>query len=147
MRTKRVNRYYCDFCKKANCSKSAMAKHELHCTMNPERECRMCKALNQPQPEMVELLALLPDPKGFEKEDDLLGALCVSYPGLSGAVEEAMKILRERVGDCPVCIMAALRQRGIHLSMVESFDFKKEVENTFRELNAEHYCEEHDTIW
>lgn len=35
--------YYCDFCKKSNRSASAMSKHEKHCTLNPKRECRLCR--------------------------------------------------------------------------------------------------------
>ena len=35
--------YYCDFCKKKGMSASAMSKHEKHCTLNPTRECGLCK--------------------------------------------------------------------------------------------------------
>ena len=34
--------YYCDFCKKKGMSASAMSVHEKHCTLNPNRQCRLC---------------------------------------------------------------------------------------------------------
>lgn len=42
MRRKPSYRYYCDYCKKSGGSGSAMAIHEKHCTMNPNRVCRFC---------------------------------------------------------------------------------------------------------
>lgn len=44
MKVKRVNRYYCDFCRKGLCSKYWMERHESSCTANPKRQCRMCEA-------------------------------------------------------------------------------------------------------
>ena len=38
--TKQV--YYCDFCGKRGLSKGHMKTHELHCTLNPNRKCRLC---------------------------------------------------------------------------------------------------------
>lgn len=66
MRVKKVNRYYCDFCKKSNCSKHAMELHEKHCTMNPDRQCRLCNDVTAP----AELMELLPDPKECTWEDE-----------------------------------------------------------------------------
>lgn len=43
MKIKTRTVYYCDFCKKKSFRKSSMEKHEKHCTMNPKRECRLCK--------------------------------------------------------------------------------------------------------
>jgi len=34
--------YYCDFCKKKGMSKHHMSKHEMSCTMNPNRKCGLC---------------------------------------------------------------------------------------------------------
>ena len=36
MKTKRVLRYYCDFCGRGGCGKYAMEVHEKYCTMNPK---------------------------------------------------------------------------------------------------------------
>ena len=43
MRTVLKKVYYCDFCKKKGLSASSISKHEKHCTLNPKRECRLCK--------------------------------------------------------------------------------------------------------
>ncbi len=37
MKTKKVSRYYCDFCNKGKLSKPWMVKHERHCYKNPDR--------------------------------------------------------------------------------------------------------------
>ncbi len=42
MRVKKINRYYCDHCKKATCQKAAMTRHENGCLRNPNRVCGFC---------------------------------------------------------------------------------------------------------
>ena len=42
MRVVLRNRYYCDHCKKGAGTRQSMARHEAGCTLNPQRECRMC---------------------------------------------------------------------------------------------------------
>jgi len=34
--------YYCDFCKRHTLTINSMVKHEKHCTLNPNRICRVC---------------------------------------------------------------------------------------------------------
>ena len=63
MKIIKVNRYYCDFCKKANCSAPAMSLHERHCTLNPNRTCCMCK---EPR-NIPELVKLIPSAEPFHK--------------------------------------------------------------------------------
>jgi len=90
MRVKKVNRYYCDHCKKAGCQKAAMVRHEESCTRNPNRECRFC-ALHetwvgeyQHQRTLPELIAIL-QAGGLDK-------------------------LRDASGQCPGCTFAAIIQ-------------------------------------
>jgi hypothetical protein len=83
MRTKRVNRYYCDFCKKSGCSGGHIRKHERGCTRNPDRVCGMCAKAKLEQK---------PTPA-------LLDALC------TGAGVEAVLELSQ---GCPACVMAAI---------------------------------------
>ncbi len=117
MKTQRRWRYYCDFCKKSGGSKSAMLLHEKHCTMNPNRECRMCGKLGQPQPKMTELIALLSG---------------------KDTVAESLPKLRDAAGECPICILAALRQAKVLDQFVEGrFDYKKECARIFAEMNAD----------
>ena len=42
MRTKRVLRYFCDFCKRGSLSKTSMTRHESICWNNPHRDCLEC---------------------------------------------------------------------------------------------------------
>lgn len=152
MRTKKVNRYWCDHCNKAGLSAGSMAKHEAHCTLNPARNCRVCTLVNggyQVGAErMAELVAILPDPAAFLDQtiyhcrckdcrsfsDDSWdpSAECTNeHRKLTVALESAMAKLREETDNCPACIMAALRQRKIPVPMVESFNFTAEMKTVF----------------
>ena len=102
-----------------------MKKHELHCTMNPNRLCRMCKLKGGTQISISRLVALLPKYNGLSKN-------------YCKALEEAMIKLRRETQNCPACILAALRQAGIPMIMVE-FDYKQEVENLFQKLDQVTY--------
>jgi hypothetical protein len=42
MTTKRVNRYYCDHCRKGGCNAGAIRRHESVCFFNPHRGCLVC---------------------------------------------------------------------------------------------------------
>ena len=162
MRTKQVNRYYCDFCKKSGCSKFHLQKHESSCTANPNRVCRMCKFVADDggeceQKPMAELLALLPKGpcqkcggKHFELHvNSPFGAdeisSCLSCNELTGRAVLAMPSLRKAAVDCPMCILAAIRQAGLASYIDnETFDFKKERERLFSDINdaratADHY--------
>jgi hypothetical protein len=134
MKIKQVNRYYCDFCKKSGCSKPAMEKHEKHCTMNPNRICRMCLILEVEQQPISDLVMLLPAPKDFKGEDE---APWTDTNPLVKAVNASMKSLRDATSDCPACILSALRQRGISVPMASSFKFKEECDEIWAEQNLE----------
>lgn len=102
-----------------------MAKHEKHCTMNPSRECRMCRQIDeQEQRQMYELIAVLPNPTIYRVEDGL-GLIC--YEGLEEAANSALPKLRKLAADCPMCVFAAIRQKGIPVPCVTDFNFKGEV--------------------
>jgi hypothetical protein len=137
MRVKKVNRYYCDFCKKSGCAAGHMRSHERHCTLNPNRVCRMCGRLDQEQPKLSDVIALLPNPNSEEycnRETEWDGE-----KGFAEAVEKAMPGVREATGNCPMCIMAALRQRGIPVPVAESFHYAEELKAIWDIINAERY--------
>jgi hypothetical protein len=122
MRIKKVNRYWCDFCNKAGLSAHAMRKHEQHCTLNPLRKCRVCQFINGGNGCCIEeLKSLLQD--------------ATAYSRLLEATEATMPSLREATDNCPACIMAALRQAKIPVPMVDSFDFKAEMQKIFNDSN------------
>jgi len=123
MRTKRLNRYYCDFCRKAGMSKFWIAKHEKGCTANPARVCGLCAHTEQEQKPIAELMACL-----------------------SGSKEDCgMADLRAMCRNCPACILAAIRQSGLQKVEIDedgvnsglefNFDFKKEIGDFWTRVN------------
>lgn len=133
MRRKKVWRYYCEFCKKANCSGASISRHEKHCTKNPDRACGMCGIADLTQPNLNAVLQILPEPKDYEESDTVLGGW--SYVGLDKAVEDVMQKVRDAVENCPACIMAALRQKGIPVPVVTSFNFTAECKSWWADFN------------
>lgn len=59
MTRRQVWQYWCDHCGKHNLSAASIAKHEKHCTKNPARVCRMCKASGGEQLSIEELSACI----------------------------------------------------------------------------------------
>jgi hypothetical protein len=117
MKQRPVTQYKCDFCGKAKYARGAMAKHELHCTMNPDRKCRLCEKGEDAQAPMDTLLALLPNVPADELE--------VNQEHIE-ATERGLVALRKATGNCPLCILSALRQKGVAMLVREQFDYKKE---------------------
>ena len=135
MRTKKVNRYYCDFCKKAGCSAGHMRKHEAGCTNNPNRVCGMCRAGELSQEPMADLLACLPECP--DPSNELYGPETPEgerYRNQIALLEDGMKKLRKLCQDCPACIAAALRQKGIPW-FVPGFEFKAECKEFWINVN------------
>lgn len=121
MKIKRVNRYYCDFCRKAGQAKYWIAKHERGCTANPNRVCCLCEHAEKQQKPIAELVA------------------CVS----AEKAELGIPDVRALSDNCPACILAAIRQSGILLTegpdgypISVPFDFKAEMEQFWVAQNA-----------
>jgi len=82
------------------------------------------------QAPIADLLALLPDPEEFPiyiqtGTDDYLQA----------AANQVLPKLRKLSGNCPACIMAALRQKGIPVPMVTGFNFSEEMKDIWNDIN------------
>lgn len=123
MKVKRVNRYYCEFCKKSGCSGGHIAKHERHCTRNPNRICRMCKMVGQEQqPKIMDLKLLLPTPVKFPDRD---------YEYF--LVTELTREFLEATGGCPACTLAAILQSGYPMGAYD-YDFKTEAKKVWDEI-------------
>ena len=117
-------RYYCDFCKKSG--GNSLATHEVSCTLNPNRVCRMHKYVDGCQRPIAELIALLPR---IEEVGD----------GWYEIPKENMERLRDGADGCPVCMMAALRQSGLPAGCATSFDFKAEMASFWTDINPSRY--------
>lgn len=128
MRTKQVQMHYCEYCGKRGMRAYYIREHEKHCTLNPNRECRVCGLIEEQQPRMADLLALLPRFPHGDNE--------IYTDQAAAAVEALMPALRNAANNCPACIMAALRQAGIPVPIVESFDFSKEMASIWKDFNT-----------
>ena len=145
MKKKKVWSYYCDYCKKANCSAPAIAKHEKHCTMNPNRVCRLCAMIDNNNLQMNELLSYLPNPEDF-KTDDQLGGL--HYTGIDQKINEGVKELEQKTDDCPMCIFSALRQSGCLSVMTFVWDYQLKLNTWWSDFNlAQAEADERSTYY
>jgi hypothetical protein len=132
MTSRKVTQYKCDFCGKRKYSSPAMKKHEKHCTLNPNRSCRMCDIVHVKH-NMGELLAILPPP--IRKENDEWGDNVTLLNRTE--IETALVELRELADECPACILAALRQKGIHPMSESGYDYAKERKEFWEYQNRE----------
>lgn len=93
-------RYYCDFCKKVGGSAGHMKTHELHCTGNPDRICRMCKLANLEQKPIGSIKKIVQE--HIAKENNLdMWTDCEKREALE---KEILERLNKETGGCPeVC--------------------------------------------
>ena len=137
MREKRVLRFWCDYCKKAGLQIAAMRKHELHCTLNPNRECGMCGIYDKetkPMPELLEILKDVADSwKDYGYGEDFPYE---SFSADSAQMKSAMESLEVATEGCPACKLAAIRQSKIPVPCTD-FDFKKECDAWWSEINQD----------
>ncbi len=130
MKLKTVTRYSCDFCDKRGYSAGHMKRHELHCTKNPDRSCRVCTImLGQRPADLKELIAILPDPSPYYREAPTEHGYWDST--LTAEVNAVWKVFKSEANDCPACMMAALRQRGIPVPMADKLNFKESMKEIF----------------
>jgi len=121
MKTKKVNRYYCDYCQKSGGAAGHIRRHESACTMNPNRVCRTCLLMEATQAKMEDLIAILPNAELHKTDSDDYS------PTLTVAANEVLPKLRKAANNCPACILAAIRQAHIPVPMVTDFDFAAEL--------------------
>lgn len=93
MRQKKMWRYFCDHCNKSMGSSFHMRSHEKHCTMNPERQCRMCQRMEEVSKDIETLIAIVDKP----------------IAGFHESTERGKELLDATKG-CPACALAAIRQ-------------------------------------
>ena len=143
MKQKQVWRYWCEFCNKAGLQKAHMAQHEAHCTLNPHRECRVCKMV-QDLPEggtierrdPVALAAMLPDPASYTECDENVQTFTWVSERIREPLAVAMAQVRKACDGCPACILAALRLRGIPVPMADHiFNFTAEMKSILNDIN------------
>lgn len=135
MRTKRVNRYYCDFCKKSGCSAPHMKRHEERCTMNPNRTCGVCAMMNEGRNDEEEYAAPLAELVAmWSPLGDLDVDVLLDNKRLNEACDAVLCKVREAAGNCPACILASIRQAG-DAGMAFTFDFRAEMDAVWAGVN------------
>jgi len=142
MKIKQVTRYTCDFCKKNMYSKRGMARHELRCTLNPNRKCSVC-ALQEGWAEdhqgLAEIMALIPPHDlmdfGFDWPNYYENTLLPKMPEIRAAA-----------ANCPACLMAAFRLSKIPVPLVECFNFTEEMQVILHRVRDERH-EEYSLIF
>ncbi len=115
MKTKRVNRYYCDFCNKSGCNAGHIKEHEKKCCHNPGRICEMCGSQGRDYRNLIAVIG-----------------------------KHGLGTVRDLVDNCPWCILAVIIQSRPSPTSRDfdgdgwwdEFDFKKEKEEWFNERAA-----------
>jgi len=101
--TKQV--YYCDFCNKRGLSKGHMLNHELHCTLNPDRECRMCGN----NPDLKPLIEKYKNTYSIKKSSDNLDTpytlINFEWKGKPATSE----MILDDVDQCAMCALTIVR--------------------------------------
>jgi hypothetical protein len=120
MRIERKLRYFCDYCGKSYGNKYWAEKHEKGCTCNPERKCGLCYTAGMKQRPMCELVIIA------EQSPTALKEHVLDYERNIDLQE-----LRDFSGNCPACILAALRMSG----MDNNFHFKDELAEFWSDVN------------
>lgn len=127
MRREKRWRYYCDHCGKSGGSGGHMKNHESGCTRNPLRLCGMCRRRQQVQ-----------------------GDIDVLKSGYRRPGDEDVQALRDHVGGCPACMLAAVVQSGVQSGpdidgpgyWVMGFDYKKEKAEWWKKAGERRRAEE-----
>jgi hypothetical protein len=127
MKSRKVIRYYCDFCKKSGGNKYWIKRHEESCTANPNRKCRMCSLIATiPSYSVSALTKMFPSRKDIEISEEKN-----QFSEIELVDQAIEKIRKENDGICPACILAVLRQNNF----ISSFNYKKEVEEMMKLVN------------
>ena len=95
--------------------------------------------IEQEQPSLSAMLDILPDPAQFISPDPNPDIDCdtMNDRALQEALKPLFPKLRDMAGNCPACIMAALRQKGIPVPACgDLFDFKKERDSFWSDVNS-----------
>jgi hypothetical protein len=157
MKVKMVQQFGCDFCKKKMYRRDAMVTHEKHCTMNPDRYCRMCDKVEDDDYHSGhrELIEMIPKPVETTEQFPILDELgtrgdmrvCIrvdhSEDDFGSIYWENYEEIREAFAEvrrkttCPACLLAVLRQAGL-LGHIE-FDYKKECDLFWADFQPEHF--------
>jgi len=128
--------YYCEYCKKR--SLRTLIKHEKHCTLNPNRICRLCG-----RESILELIAQYKETYKFVKkiEDKRYEIKWIKKP----TINEIM----DKVNGCPICTLTLLRLAFFEpikerpcsetVQAIFKYDYEKALQNWWDIKNEDRY--------
>lgn len=138
--------YYCDYCKKRGLSKYGMHKHELHCTMNPDRHCRMCEGndIRKIVEEYKTRFKLSTSDADINEFGVNVGEIEVEWLSEPITIDD----VRKRVDGCPNCMFAIIRQCNFNRYYFNTagfgdFNYKAEFDAAMAEKNLAQSKEEY----
>ena len=151
MRVETKQVFYCDFCKGRKLSRLAMEKHELHCTMNPERTCRWWISGDHGDHDRVR--KLIPTHPYYGKDGQPPHAMprgLARWVRMFGPRHTAdwsrddtfIRQLREHALGCPACMLSAIRQSGVDRTCLYDGDHIWDYD-----LEVKRYREEEHEFW
>jgi hypothetical protein len=123
MKEKLKKVYYCDYCKKKMFVKSAMEKHELCCTANINRHCKMCDLMGA-ENDIKDIIQ--------KTEKTLAGkyTLCMDIEDDKKTFDEIFDTLNR----CPACMLTVMRHYKI---IVDGWDFREAMQKEFDSVKEE----------
>lgn len=147
MITKQKNVYYCEFCKKYRLTKPSMEKHEKHCTLNPDRECRVCGEYDKEGIGICVAYLKKEYSETIDKNlrtEEVFGLKTIKIDEVH--IEKFKKVIEETISeiDCPACVLSCLRQAGNSewfWGIGYYYDYRKEAKDYWEAKRAEEYYE------
>lgn len=120
-----------------------MKKHELICTMNPDRDCGLCECVYVGfiREHLPEVKALLPD-----KDEWTIDNLGFQRWPESFDVDSFIAAVESIADGCPACTLAFLRQSGAICKEGPGafYDYVKKAEAYLKEKNSMEGVSYHD---
>ena len=138
MKIKVCKIYYCDFCGKHRHFSGVMAVHEKHCTMNPNRECRMCERIGLPKETIASVKRAYKTLLSHKIDHGINGVYVANF-------NKRIEKLYQDLG-CPACMLAVLRQH--QGDWMNEWDFQEELKKYWEKKREQEQREvEHDAIY
>lgn len=104
VKTKKV--YYCEYCSRHRLTSHSIKEHEKHCTLNPNRTCRMCDGLD-----LAPLLKKYGNRFKIDEHEDRFG---ISLRWVWTHGEVTIGEIDADTDGCPACTLAVLRITGLN---------------------------------
>jgi len=140
MKIVKKNVYYCEFCGKR--SLRTLAKHESRCTANPDRECGICKLLENETKDIKPLIEKYRKSYELIEVDDNYGTPHTRTVAIWTGEAITLKMIKEEVDQCPACTLAIINLSGLNKQyneqgerLIEKLNLSKELQSIWGEIN------------